>query len=414
MVCVKSWVEIDAERLAGNFAALNRVLGDANGPGESRLEPATLLAVVKANAYGHGIAVCAPLLAQAGAQWLGVTDAQEGVAVREALSAAGIVCEAQPEILVMSGMLGLPDEAEAIVREGLTAVVWEGAHLELLAAAARRLGVTAQVPVHLEIDTGMARQGVACGAALKRMLGKIKETPELRLDGVFTHFASTEVAHAAQTCAQKRRFEGAMVQVAASGLRPKWVHVGNSSFLDNGAEPGALSWLGGQAAQAGARPMARSGLALYGYLFPIEGAGEELALIHSKLRSKVRPVMAWKTQVIGLREVEAGRRSATTGSLSRNGRCVWRCCRWATRRGLRRELSGSNGKAGRVGDATRAEGTDCGAGVDEFDGGGCQRDRRSRGGRRGHVARDGVTAEDHARLAGTIAYDIICGVRVRE
>jgi len=403
---VKLWIEIDEARLVGNFAALNRVLTDADGS-----EPApALLAVVKANGYGHGIAACAPVLTRAGAQWLGVTDAEEGAAVREVLAEAGIAAALQPRILVMSGMMGLPGEAERIVRQRLTAVVWDATHLNLLAQAARRATVTEQVPVHLEIDTGMARQGVACGVELSQVLELLAATPELRLDGVFTHFASTEVAHAAQTRQQQRRFEAALAQVAASGLRPAWVHVGNSSFIDNGAEPGALAWIRHLAAAAGARAMVRAGLALYGYLLPIEApAGQEVALV----RPQVLPVMAWKTRVIGLRAVEPG---ATVGY---NGIFVAECGMHLAllpvgyADGLRRELSGANGKPGgwviirgqrapilgrvsmnlTVVDVSTLPGVSVG---DEV-----------------VLLGDGVTAEDHARIAGTIAYEIVCGVRIR-
>jgi alanine racemase len=403
MVLVKIWVEMDEERLAGNFAVLNRVLAERSGAAM------TLLAVVKANAYGHGIAVCAPMLARAGAQWLGVTDAQEGAAARAALAEAGVPRAAQPKILVMSGMTGLAAEAALIVREGLTAVVWERWHLELLAEAARRAGVTEPVPVHVEVDTGMARQGLGCGEELGRLLKRIARMPELRLDGVFTHFASTEVAHAAQTREQERRFEEAIAQVRAAGLRPEWVHVGNSSFVDNGAEPGALGWVSGLAAQVGARAMVRAGLALYGYLLPIEGAeDEDVALV----RSQVRPVMRWKTRVIGLREVEAGATVGYNGIFVAERRMRLALLPVGYAEGLRRELSASNAKGGgwvmlrgqrapivgrvsmnlTVVDVSTIADATVGDAVT--------------------LLGDGVTAEDHARLAGTIAYEIVCGVRV--
>jgi alanine racemase len=402
-VFVKIWVEIDEERVAGNFAALNRVLAEASA------SPMTLLAVVKANAYGHGIEVCAPMLARAGAEWLGVTDAAEGAAVRAALTASGRARVDQPRILVMSGMTGLPEEAQLIVQEGLTAVAWESDHLELLAEASRRAGVTEPVPVHVEIDTGMARQGVASGEELGRLLQQIAATPELRLDGVFTHFASTEVAHATQTREQERRFEGAIAQVAAAGLRPEWVHVGNSSFIDNGGEPGSLQWVSGVAARVGARAMARAGLALYGYLLPIEGARDGEAPL---VRPQVRPVMQWKTRVIGLREVEAGATVGYNGIFvaERGMRLALLPVGYAD--GMRRELSASNIKAGgwvivrgqrapivgRVSMNLTVVDVSAIAGVavgDEVT-----------------LLGDGVTAEDHAQLAGTIAYEIVCGVRI--
>jgi alanine racemase len=403
MVFVKIWVEMDEERLSGNFAALNRVLAETSGAAM------TLLAVVKANAYGHGIAVCAPMLARAGAQWLGVTDAQEGASARAALAAAGVPRVVQPSILVMSGMTGLAEEAALIVREGLTAVVWEGGHLELLAEAARRAGATEQLPVHVEIETGMARQGVRCGEELGRLLGTIDRTRELRLDGVFTHFASTEVAHAAQTSEQERRFEEAIAQVRAAGLRPEWVHVGNSSFLDNGAEPGALGWVSGLAAGVGARAMVRAGLALYGYLLPIEGTKDEAVAM---VRSLVRPVMRWKTRVIGLREVEAGETVGYNGIFVAERRMRLALLPVGYADGLRRELSASNSKAGgwvmlrgqrapivgRV--SMNLTVVDVSAIADAAVGDAVT------------LLGDRVTAEDHARLAGTIAYEIVCGVRV--
>jgi len=403
MVFVKIWVEIDEERLAGNFAVLQRVSAERSGAAM------TLLAVVKANAYGHGISVCAPMLARAGAQWLGVTDAEEGAAARMALAEAGVRQAAQPRILVMSGMTGLAEEADLIVREGLTAVVWEEAHLGLLAKAARRLRVPEPVPVHVEIETGMARQGVARGEGLGRLLRRIAGTPELRLDGVFTHFASTEVAHAAETCAQKRRFEEAIAQVTAAGQRPEWVHVGNSSFIDNGAEPGALLWVSGLAAQVGARAMVRAGLALYGYLLPIEGAGGDAVAL---ARPQVRPVMRWKTRVIGLREVEAGATVGYNGIFVAERRMRLALLPVGYADGLRRELSASNTKAGgwvmlrgqRAPMVGRISMNLTVVDVSAI--------AEAAVGDEVTLLGDGVTAEDHARLAGTIAYEIVCGVRV--
>ena len=112
IVSVKSWVEVSERRLTANY----RLLAETAGAGVS------VLGVVKADAYGHGAEVCAPVLARAGAEWLGVTDAAEGIAVRRALGPAEV------RVLVMSGLLD--DEAEAAVRHSLTPVVWSRQHLE--------------------------------------------------------------------------------------------------------------------------------------------------------------------------------------------------------------------------------------------------------------------------------------------
>jgi alanine racemase len=105
-------VEISEKRLKANYKLLVEAAGGNTA----------VLAVIKANAYGHGADLCAPVLARAGAQWLGVADASEGAAVRDALTLAGVAKETQPQILTMSG--SLDEDADAIVRHGLTPVVW--------------------------------------------------------------------------------------------------------------------------------------------------------------------------------------------------------------------------------------------------------------------------------------------------
>jgi alanine racemase len=389
---VKSWVEVSERRLAGNYRLLREAAGGDTA----------VLAVVKANAYGHGAAVCAPVLVRAGAEWLGVTDVAEGAAVRTALEMAGVARGDQPGILVMSGLL--EEDAEDMVRLGLAPVVWLREQMEWLAAAGRRLGV-GSVAVHVEIDTGMARQGVRPGAELEELLAWVRGEPGIRLDGVMTHFASSEVAGSAQTALQRRQFEEAIGAVRATGLRPSWVHAGNSSTVDNQGEEENLDRLRGLAASLGARSMVRTGIALYGYCLPIEGEGV------SEVRQELQPVMTWKTRVIGLREVQAGETVGYNGifAAKRPMRLALLPVGYAD--GLRRELSASNARAGgwamvrgmraaivgrvsmnlTVVDVSGIEGVELG---DEV-----------------VVLGDGVTAEDHARLAETIAYEIVCGVR---
>ncbi|WP_353064580.1 alanine racemase [Tunturibacter psychrotolerans] len=388
---MKSWVEVSERRLAGNY----RLLRDAAG-GDT-----AVLAVVKANAYGHGAAVCAPVLVRAGAEWLGVTDVAEGAAVQKALEVAGVARRERPGILVMSGLLR--EDAEEVVRLGLTPVVWLREQMEWLAEAAKRLGM-GPVGVHVEIDTGMARQGVAVGVELEELVAWVRGESGIRVDGVMTHFASSEVAGSAQTVLQRRRFEEAIGVVQAADLRASWVHAGNSSTIDNEGVRN-VAWLQGVAEIVGARSMVRTGIALYGYCLPIEGEGL------SEVRQKLQPVMTWKTRVIGLREAEAGDTVGYNGIY-----CVPRAMRLALlpvgyADGVRRELSASNARAGgwamvrgekapivgrvsmnlTIVDVSGIEGVALG---DEV-----------------VVLGDGVTAEDHARLAGTIAYEIVCGVR---
>jgi alanine racemase len=400
IVSVKSWVEISERRLAANYKLLAAAAGGDTA----------VLAVVKANAYGHGVGVCAPVLARAGAGWLGVADVAEGSAVRAALAKAGIETAQQPEILVMCG--GLAEDANAIVQHGFTAVVWERQQVEWLSEAVARRGDGSPLRVHLEIDTGMARQGVAPGEELDALLGWLKEQKTLRLDGVMTHFASAEVAGSLQTLRQRELFAQAVEAVAAAGLRPAWVHAGTSSTIDNQGTEENLLWLQGLAKSVGAGAMVRAGIALYGYCLPIEQTSYAADDVQAKVEPVLEAVMTWKTRVIGLREVQAGDTVGynATFTARRPMRLALLPVGYAD--GLRRELSGSDMQAGgwvmvgdqraaivgrvsmnlTVVDVTEIPGVALG---DEV-----------------IVLGDGVTADDHARLAGTISYEIVCGVRV--
>lgn len=129
---MSSWVEISVANLIQNYEAgfnlLTREMGtDAN---------ASLLAVVKANAYGHGLDICATALAKAGAGWLGVADVSEGIAVRRALTIAGHPLDPQPSILLLGGSEGIAQYAKEIVSYRLVPTVWDHSHLQVLAQAA--------------------------------------------------------------------------------------------------------------------------------------------------------------------------------------------------------------------------------------------------------------------------------------
>lgn len=396
---MKSWVEIAAQRLAENY----RLLVDTAGCGNS------VLAVVKADAYGHGAELCAPVLAAAGAPWLGVTDAAEGSAVRAALLSKGIAIEQQPQVLVMSE--ALDEDADLTVHRRLTPVISSVAQMETLSRATSVHGVL-PFGVHLEVDTGMARQGVPTGEPLDRVLRWLAAQDAIRLDGVMTHFASAEIAGSRQTAGQRLRFEQAIRQVKAAGLTPAWVHAGNSSTIDNPVEAEAAGcWLNRIAAGVRARPMVRSGLALYGYSLPVEREEGYAGVAQSTLHSRLQPVMTWKTRVTGLREIEAGTRVGYNGTFTaaRPMRVALLPVGYAD--GLRRELSCSDQHpggwvslagirapiVGRVSmnlttvDVTGA--TSVAVGNEAV------------------ILGEGITAEDHARLAGTIPYEILCGVR---
>ena len=282
------WVEISTHALEDNYRFLSSL---AAGDAES-LAPG-LLAMVKADAYGHSLALCAPAAVRAGARWLGVTSVEEGLAARE-------VCP-EARVLLMSGCF--PGQGEAVLEHGLTAVVWEPWQLDELEGAARAAGVraglpAASIPVHLEIDTGMSRQGASldgvAAIAARTGTGRL-----LRLEGVLTHLFAADETDGRATAQQLVRLDESLRQITAAGLRPEWLSVGSSAALLNGGA-GRIWAL---ARRWGMKAMIRPGLALYGVapqFVPDEPATVAAA------RARLKPVLTWKTRVVGVRTVDAG------------------------------------------------------------------------------------------------------------
>jgi alanine racemase len=259
----------------------------------------------------------------------------------------------------------------------------------------------------------MSRQGVAPGDDLRGLLQWFKEQPTLKLDGVMTHFASAEVTGAHQTIEQRKRFEQAIADVVDSGLRPAWIHAGTSSTIDTQDANHNLAWLRDLADRLGARAMVRAGIALYGYCLPLETGSprSETPFAASSVRQALQPVMTWKTRIIDLREVQAGDTIGYNATFTAPHPMRLALLPIGYSDGLRRELSASNADPGgwvilhgqrapivgrvsmnlTVVDVTEIPGV---AIADEV-----------------ILLGDGVTADDHARLAHTISYEILCGVR---
>ncbi len=373
---MNNWIEISEPRLAHNL----RTIAAAAGP------ETTVLAVVKANAYGHGAAICAPMLVQAGARWLGVTSVHEGELVRHALGAA------QARILVMSGIL--PAAIPHLLAHDLTPVIWTEEQLSWLVRA------DAPVRIHVEVDTGMSRQGVKPGRDLEALLAAMREHPQVTLDGVFTHFVSSEVAGSPITTHQQRLFEEAIQTVARSGLHPDWLHAANTSAVDNAADP---DWLPKLAASIGAQTLVRTGLAVYGHTLPVEHEADAQATPH--LHGLLKPVLTWKTSVLAVRDLAGGDRVGYNATFTAPGAMRVALLSVGYADGLRRELSGKgwvmlHGQRapilGRISmNLTTVDVTE----IPEV-----------RTGDEAIVLGRGITAEDHAAIAGTIPYEILCGI----
>ena len=254
---------------------------------------AELLAMVKADAYGHSLALCAPAAVRAGARWLGVTSVEEAVEARA-------LCP-ESRVLVMSGCF--PGEGAAVLEHGLTAVAWEPWQLDELESAACAAGagpdsVAGSVPIHLEIDTGMSRQGVSPDG-LAEILARFGAGGPLRLEGVLTHLFAADESDGRTTEAQLARLDEALAQIAAAGFEPEWLSVGASATLLNGD----AARLAGLARSRGMKAMIRPGLALYGVAPQFE-PDEPPAV--AQARQHLKPVLSWKTRVASVRSVSAG------------------------------------------------------------------------------------------------------------
>jgi alanine racemase len=280
------WVEICTRSLEENFRFLQTLAAPH----------AELLAIVKADGYGHSLALCAPAAVRAGAQWLGVTSVEEGVAAR-------VLCP-EEQILVICGVFS--GQGEAVVRHGLTTVAWEHWQLDELETAARAVGARiGSVPVQLEIDTGMNRQGADAGAVsgLVSLLARFDSDSSLRLDGVMTHLYAADESDGAVTQEQLVRLDAALAQIAALGFsaerKPQWLNVGNSAALLAG-QAGEIAAI---ANRYGMKALLRPGLALYGLAPRFEM--EEPATV-AAARMRLQRVLTWKTRVVSVRAVPVG------------------------------------------------------------------------------------------------------------
>jgi alanine racemase len=278
------WVEIRLGVLQRNLKAIARHLQASAAPsGKSRgAKRVKILAVVKGNGYGHGIAAAARAFAKAGADWFGVTDSAEGAELR----AAGI---RQP-VLVLTGFW--PGEERRLIEHQLTPAVTRCDQLRLLeramARARRKPGRTARLDFHLKIDSGMNRLGIA-PSDIGCFARTLAECPHLRLAGAFTHFASSDSFITQQTEEQERVFRKALEELRRLGLEPGLVHLANSAAVVS--RP--ATWA----------DMVRPGAILYGYhqfYDPPERREEAAAAL------PLEPALSLRTRVISLRTIGPG------------------------------------------------------------------------------------------------------------
>ena len=369
-----TWVEVSLTALRHNY----RTLHDYCAP------EATICAVVKADAYGHGAVECARALEKEGAMWFGVTSTEEGVQLRQ----GGVT----GRILLMTGFWR--GEEEAVVANDLTPAVWEWWHIELLEDAAERLGHET-VPVHVKVDTGMARLGVGM-ADLGLFAQMLKDAQHVVAEGLFTHIASAEVIDAPDVDAQITRFDDVITTVIESGLSPVYYHMANSAALTTRPR----TW----------KNMVRPGIALYGYYLPFLSA--ITGTPDASLELPIAPILSWKTRVISMRDVPSRTPIGYNGSYITQSPARIAALPVGYADGFSRHLS-SRGRVivrddyaaiiGNVSmdvtliDVTGIPGVDVGDEVILI----------------GKSARRTITAWEHASHAQTIPYEVLCNINKR-
>jgi alanine racemase len=252
-----NWVEVDPNAIINNIRYYLEHTG------------VQVMAVVKANAYGHGVIPVAKAAINAGATWCAVARVEEALELRR----SGINCP-----LLILGYTP-PDRYEEMIANQVSLTVWDPGQLELASTAAGRLGQTARL--HLKIDTGMSRLGVRAEEAVQ-MAHLLAGTPGLFFEGVFTHFARADEPASTTSDQQEKRFHTALQALDSSGLRPPLVHAANSAA--------------GLTRPEAYFDIVRAGIAIYG-LHPSPAC---------QLPPEFQPALRWKTVLSQVKTLPPG------------------------------------------------------------------------------------------------------------
>ncbi len=371
-----TWAEINLDALTANFHIVRRKVGpDVN-----------VMAVVKANAYGHGAGECAQRLEREGAAWFGVALPEEGIALR----GAGIT----KPILCLAGFWG--GQAAACVQQNLVPVVYRLDLIEAFDRAAREQGIVADV--HVKVDTGMGRLGVRFDEVAE-FANALRRFPNIRVDGLMTHFAAADESSCESlTRDQIARFETAVVAFRQHGFHATHRHLANSAGIFSHPEVFA-SADGGTVTN-----MVRPGGVLYGLWRDI--------LAPDDRDQKFQPVMSLHSRITLLKWVPPGETVGYGCTFEASRKTLVATIPIGYDDGYMRSLS-NRGHAiirgvyatviGRISmdltliDVTTVPGVQLDDEVIFM----------------GQSARLAVTAEDIARTAGTLSYEVTCGVGAR-
>ena len=258
----RAWVEIDLGALSHNVGQLVNFI----------LPRTQLMAVVKADAYGHGAVTVAQTALQSGASWLGVATVPEGIQLRE----GGI----KAPILIL-GAAHTPEQIRAIAHWKLQPTLCSPKHALIFSNILETINDTSPLPVHIKLDTGMSRLGTDWKESLE-FVQLVQNLPHLEIASIYSHLATADHADTTFMEEQHRRFEQAIAQIKNMGINPHCLHLANSAAtLTNPA----LHY-----------DIVRAGLAIYG-LYPAP---------HLKNTINLQPVLQLKARVTQVKTISAG------------------------------------------------------------------------------------------------------------
>ncbi len=338
----------------------------------SRGSGARVLAVVKADAYGHGASRVARALEAGGADYFCVAIAEEGVELRR----AGI----RSPILLLSSC----EARDAAMQRALalTPTLTSLDQAREFAEATR--GFSEPLAVHLKLDTGLTRLGFL-PSEIPAIAELLRSSPGLRVEAAMSHFSHGDEPESAELAAQGERSKEAFAALRAAGVRFEWTHLANSGA----AIAGKGTWT----------EAIRPGLSLYG-VSPVPGAGGDL-----------RPALTWETEIVAVKSVPAGTPVGYGGTFTTSRESSLAVLAIGYDDGYRRSFSGrvpvllEAGAVPSVGvismDLTVCDAT----GIDVR--------RGDRAILLGKTPRGAVSAHDLALAAGTIPYEIFCGIGPR-
>ena len=362
-------VEIDLQALVRNYRKI-----------AAHVKPMDVLCVLKANAYGLGVAAYAKALVEAGCTQFGVAEPYEALELLKVLKGrAGV------EVQMLSSVL--PDEIPEMVKAGVILPMTDLAEAKLVSAAAVKAKRTAKV--HFKLDTGMGRLGILAKDALGTIRA-VKALPGLDCEGIFSHCPMAYEPKDPFTAKQIKLFTSIVAACAKEGIRFKKVHMAASDAINNFPETAKAPFT-----------LVRTGINLHGSFDP-----------YGRKALKVEPVLTLKTRVAQVRELPAGTTLGygRTWCLNAPAKVATISAGYAdglplalTNRGFvfiggrRCKIVGRISMDYTTVDVTDVPGVKAGDEVICF----------------GKCGRDAITPDDWAALEGTHAYDIICSLGTR-